>query len=126
MTIVRCPRCRDELTAPAKASAKALVGCPLCLEEYLLSEALTGGPPVRGVIGGDMHDESSSHAGGDEYRLSGGGFTGVFDSSAPSGATVAPARPAIAGAARAKKPEKNAVVELVKVVLGGVVGLAIG
>ena len=38
MTIVRCPRCRDEVSVPAKATARALVRCPLCLEQYLLAE----------------------------------------------------------------------------------------
>jgi len=126
MTIVRCPRCRDEVTAPAKASTKALVRCPLCLEEYLLSEALTGVPPALIVVGGEVDEQSAEQVGGDEYRLSGGGFAGVFDTSASADAAVAPSRPSVTAAPRPKKPEKNAALELVKIVLGGVVGLAIG
>ena len=46
MTIVRCPRCRDEVTIPAKAPLTALVRCPLCHEKYLLSEAASQLPPA--------------------------------------------------------------------------------
>ena len=45
MTIVRCPRCRDEVTVPRHAGSGSLVRCPLCLEQYLLSEALANAPP---------------------------------------------------------------------------------
>src|SRR5688572_2935447 len=107
MTIVHCPRCRDEVTVPAKASPRALVRCPLCLEEYLLAEALAEMPPALLVVGGEMEEEPAlvgggsvaAEAGGD-YSLAGdGGYgAGVFDSSAPAGAAVSPARVGKAGA----------------------------
>src|SRR5437868_2403637 len=50
MTIVRCPRCGDEVLLPPRAASGALVRCPLCLEEYLLAEALTQVPPALVVI----------------------------------------------------------------------------
>src|SRR5262245_45970899 len=69
MSIVRCPRCRDEVTVPAKASGRALVRCPLCLEEYLLAEALTNAPPPLVIIGGEVEQSAiQSSAPGTEYQ----------------------------------------------------------
>ncbi len=141
MKIVECPRCRDEVTVPSRAKARTLVRCPLCLEEYLLREALAELPPMLEVLdgsGGDDDDEGGgdlvgagaplkSAAGaiggvGDEYRVAGGGFGGVLDSSPATGAVVSPAtRPSVSGT-RPKRKEKSAVVEIIKVVVGGVVG----
>jgi hypothetical protein len=134
MTVVHCPCCRDEVTVPAKASPRALVRCPLCLEEYRLSEALSELPPALLVIDGTVADEEAALVGageaeaeaGGSYEMAGGGVygsAGVFDSSAPAGATVAPARP-LKGKIRKKKP-KNAIVEILKVVIGGVVGIGL-
>ena len=131
MSVVRCPRCRDEVTLPAKASSKALVRCPLCLEEYLLAEALTHAPPTLLVIGGALDsgaaesDAAAQRA--DEYRLVGGGFSAdVFDASAPATAAAMPARPVVRSGGRPRKKEKNPIIEAIKVVLGGVVGLSLG
>jgi hypothetical protein len=140
MNIVRCPRCMDDVTVPLRASPKALVRCPLCLEEYLLSEALDGLPPALVVLdGSEMADEPAlagagvaraeagraEYGGGDEYRLTGGAFDAALDASGPGAAVGAP-RPVVKGAARPKKKEKSALVELVKIVLGGLVGLTLG
>jgi len=124
----------DDVTMPLRASPKALVRCPLCLEEYTLSEALGGLPPTLVVLdGSELEDEpalvgggvvQAEYGGGDEYRLSGGGFGAALDASGP-GAGVAAPRPVVKGA-RAKRKEKNAFVELVKIVLGGLVGLTLG
>ena len=134
MTVVQCPRCRDEVTVPAKASPRALVRCPLCLEEYTLREALAELPPTLIVIDGSVADEdaelvgagvASAHAGGG-YELSGGGFpsAAVLDSSAPAEAAVVPAK--LKGKLRPKKKQASAIVEMTKVVVGGVVGLTMG
>ncbi len=136
MTIVNCPRCRDEVTVPARASRKALVRCPLCLEEYLLGEAVEL-PPALIVLDGsadgdelalvgagvasDTAQAGGMELGGDEYRLSGGGFGAALDSRPSAGASLSPARPAVKGA-RPKRKEKSPVVEVMKVVVGGVVG----
>src|SRR5207302_4542335 len=58
MTIVRCPRCRDDVTVPSGATVRALVRCPLCLEQYLLAEALANAPPLLVIIGGEVADEA--------------------------------------------------------------------
>src|SRR5262245_25298660 len=133
MTIVQCPRCRDEVTVPAKASPKALVRCPLCLEEYLLIEALSQLPPTLLVIDGSVTEDEpalagagAAAAGGDEYRMSGPAWSGMTDSSAPAGATVAPSRPQVKAAPRRKETEKSVIAEGIKIILGGVVGLGMG
>jgi hypothetical protein len=135
MNIVRCPRCLDDVTIPLRASPKALVRCPLCLEEYLLSEALGGLPPVLEVIdGSDTADEpalvgasaaavGAEYDGGHDYHLSGGSYDAALDSSAP--ARPAATRPVVTGA-RPKKKERNAFVEMIKIVGGGLIGLAMG
>jgi hypothetical protein len=140
MKIVECPRCRDEVTVPARARARSLVRCPLCLEEYLLREALAELPPMLEVLDGSGGEEDDGEADlvgagaplkaaagaigdvGDEYRVAGGGFGGVLDSSPAAGVTVSTAaRPAVKGA-RPKRKERSALVEMAKVVAGGIVG----
>ena len=133
MTIVHCPRCRDEVTVPAKASPRALVRCPLCLEEYLLAEALAEMPPALLIVGDETDEEpalvgagAASAEGGDDYSARGGFGGGVFDSSAPGGAAVAPARTAVKSGARPRRKEKSAFGEIIKIVLGGIIGLSLG
>jgi hypothetical protein len=127
MTVVRCPRCRDEVSVPAKASSQALVRCPLCLEEYVLAEALAHAPPALVVISGEAETQSeiSNAAGavrsGDDYRLA-----GVFDATAPPRPVAKPVRPLVKGPPRPRRRETSAVAELIKIVLGGVVGLSMG
>ena len=132
MTIVHCPRCRDEVTAPAGATVKTLVRCPLCLEEYVLGEAVGELPPALIVLDGSAEGDElelvgagapagEGRAGGEgEYRLSGGGFERAF-AARPSGSSSVAARPAVKGE-RPKRKERSAVLEVVKVVGGGVVG----
>ena len=139
MNIVRCPRCLDDVTVPMRASPKALVRCPLCLEEYLLREALGGLPPELVVLDGSEREEEPALVGADaglaeveqaelggsgEYRMSGASYGAALDTGGPGAAVAAP-RPAIKGA-RPKRKEKNGFVELIKIVLGGALGLTLG
>ncbi|MFV1966822.1 MAG: hypothetical protein ACC628_15460 [Pirellulaceae bacterium] len=50
MSIVNCPRCREQVSIPAETSVEASVQCPLCQEEYRLEVALSQLPPVLIVI----------------------------------------------------------------------------
>src|SRR5688572_26794607 len=121
MTIVNCPRCRDEVTVPARASRRALVRCPLCLEEYLLGAAIELPPALIVLDGSADGDEpelvgagagleaaeaGGRERGGDEYRLSGGSFGEALESRPSAGASISPARPAVKGA-RPKRKEKS-------------------
>jgi hypothetical protein len=134
MTIVQCPRCRDEVTVPARAQAKSLVRCPLCLEEYLVGEALDELPPMLEVldgsdggeeadlvpVGGSAHEAAFAVGGmGSEYRVAGGGFERALDASPAAGTSVA--RPGVKGA-RPKRKEKSIVWEMMKIVAGGLIG----
>jgi hypothetical protein len=137
MKIVECPRCRDEVTVPARAKAKSLVRCPLCMEEYLLREALDELPPTLEVLDGSDGGEEPELVGagapareagrarggvGDEYRVAGGGFGAALDSAPAGGATVSPAaRPGVKGT-RPKRKERSVIVEMAKIVAGGLIG----
>jgi hypothetical protein len=48
--ISTCPRCRLQVSLPAKASPAAQVKCPLCSAEYALQEALNEVPPMLIVL----------------------------------------------------------------------------
>src|SRR5262245_30454415 len=125
MTIVRCPRCRDEVTVPLKATVRALVRCPLCLEEYLLAEALANAPPALVIIGGEVEQSAiQSPAEGDsEYRLAGGIVPAAHKAAA---ATSVPLRPVVRAPSRSRRQEKGGLILLVNYVVGGVMGLALG
>jgi hypothetical protein len=132
MTVVRCPRCRDEVTVPNGATERALVRCPLCLEQYLLAEALANAPPLLAIIGGEVkqhvlaassqpgsHDEAEG-----DYRfaaphISGASHVPVTAATAAPSAGVALARPAIRTGRRAQRKEKSGLLFLVNVVAGG-------
>ena len=121
MAIVRCPRCRDEVTVPPRATRKALVRCPLCLEQYLLAEALANAPPQLVIIGGEV--ETSAIAAPDEhpeYRMA---VPAHFE--APRAAVVFP-RPVVQSRPRPRRQEKGGLVLLINYVVGGVMGLALG
>ena len=45
MMIANCPRCKDKITVPEGAGENSKVACPLCRDEFLLSEVLQGLPP---------------------------------------------------------------------------------
>ncbi len=123
MTIVRCPRCRDEVTMPAKATSRALVRCPLCLEQYLLAEALGNAPPPLVIIGGEVEQAAieAADADGIEYEVA-----DALVGRGPAAGSLRPARPMVRPLARPRKKEKNGLVLLVNYVLGGVLGLSLG
>jgi hypothetical protein len=135
MSIVRCPRCRDEVTVPSRASQKALVRCPLCLEEYLLQEALSLMPPALEVIDGSLGVEEpalaavGAAAGDESYELAGrgersSGFAGAFDASPGTGSATVGPRPASKGA-RPKRKERGILGTVLGPVLGGIVGIVL-
>ena len=59
--ISTCPKCRKQVTVPRKLDGSSLVRCPLCEEEYELSESLELAPPelivVKAVYSEDYYDE---------------------------------------------------------------------
>lgn len=140
MTIASCPKCSDEVALPPGASPKATVRCPLCQEEFHLSDILDGMPPLLVVVDDPEAAEpavaavpsfGTPAAGADVGEL------GIADadpvSVTPSfgiESSVAPAtgaKPAARRRRAAPRPKKkrNPVVEVVKIVLGGIAGLTI-
>lgn len=140
MTIVSCPRCSDEVALPAGASPKATVRCPLCQDEFLLSDILDSMPPLLIVVddpeafeaaGVAVPDFRSGAAGVDagELALAGPDPVPVTPSFGIE-SSVAPATGAVPTSRRrraAPRPRKkrSAAMETVKIVLGGIAGLAI-
>jgi hypothetical protein len=120
------------------ASAEATVSCPLCQEEFTFSEILDKMPPALVVVT-DPNPPIATTATKDKESSSGGGFdfagggdeegfklapeepsgTGfAFDEAdAPQKSSASASRP------RPKKKAKNPMVEIVKVVLGGVIAI---
>jgi hypothetical protein len=132
MAIVRCPRCRDEVTVPPGATSRALVRCPLCLEQYLLSEALAAAPPLLVIIGGEVsqaaieRSAAESHAVtvGHDYRLA-ETFAHSPDShwGHAAAATLAPRAPAGLAGRRARKREPNSILLALSWIGGGALSL---
>jgi hypothetical protein len=128
MTIIRCPRCRDEVSVPQGATSRALVRCPLCLEQYLLSEALNNAPPALVIIGGEVEQAAIvSPAADEEYRLTGSqGPSAAYQAAAAGSPTTAAVRPAVRTAPRPRPRQGNPLLLLINYVGGGVMGLALG
>ncbi len=134
MTIVACPKCADSVVLPGRASRLATVRCPLCQEQFPLAEVLDKMPPALVVVddpeaaatavapaGGTAADELVAAVFSDSAGA--GGFAPLSIETEGAPATGAPRgrRPV----ARAKRKHKSPLVEGLKIVLGGVAGLAI-
>jgi len=132
MTIVACPKCGDSVALPGRASRLATVRCPLCQEQFPLGEVLDKLPPALVVIADPEAAETAAAA--DEAPgafaapalsepAGDGGFAplSIGTASAPAPSVPRGRRPPV----RAKRKPKNPVVEGIKIVLGGVAGLAI-
>ncbi len=127
MSIVACPRCRDEVTLPARLSPQARVRCPLCRDEYTLSEALAKMPPMLIVLDAGPDADVGGY-GEPEYKVAGDAAPamGVFDSSPAVGDAPAMPRAGVkAGARPKKKSGGGAVSQIVQVVLGGIGAFAL-
>ncbi|MCA9177651.1 MAG: hypothetical protein KDB14_24440 [Planctomycetales bacterium] len=145
MSIKRCPYCMDEVRIPAGVPETATVRCPLCLEEYQLLEV--GLPPLLEVVdGGDAMLVGAGVVSGaaaageadtaDGYRLAGSDLKVAKDTSDDGGALPAfslTEEKAASGATstvktsrRPAKKKASPIKEMVKIVGGGVIGLAIG
>ncbi|WP_254511558.1 hypothetical protein [Anatilimnocola floriformis] len=137
MSIVACPRCRDEVMLPGNLSPQARVRCPLCRDEYTLSEALAKMPPMLIVVdagpkpahspaysqseaGAFAQPEAIDYAESD-YQVSSDLTAGgaAFDSSGAVGESPASVSPK-KYKAKPKKKEAGPIAMLIQVVLGGV------
>lgn len=129
MILVDCPRCGDNVLAPSGVSPAARVRCPLCMDEFELSEAMAQLPPELIVLEPVMA-ELNSAASTASTSAAASGFS--IDTSSPAPEFKfeqgsAPVRPQV----EIRQPEpinrpKKVVFEIFKVVLGGLLGLTIG
>ena len=138
MIVVGCPACGDNVLAPSGVSTEANVRCPLCMEEFLLSAFFTHLPPelivLEQAVPVDIAPVDIAPVDIAPVEI------GLGKSTLDAALTVEPDVPAFEferGSApvrpqvevrqptSAAKP-KNVVYEMLKVVLGGVLGLAIG
>ena len=131
MTTVNCPKCEELVRMPANASAQALVQCPLCVEEFELSMALDRLAPMLVVLSDPEAADTLTELDGDvaapnfsfDEPASEPASDPAFafeDGSAEKSGSVAARR------ARSQRHQKSAVKEMIKVVVGGVIGLSIG
>lgn len=130
-----CPRCREPVALPYNASPRALVECPLCLERYPLEEALRGAPPMLRVLDDPDAGLTAVETPG-EFRLA--PTTGDVAAMLPARAEAAPAfdfreaaapslpkRPTPSSVSHRRRAPKNPLIEGVKIVGGGLVGIAL-
>lgn len=146
MTTVSCPKCNDQVSVPSSAPRSARVRCPLCQEEYDLADALAQLPPALIIVSaevaedpvlaavGGMDAATGSHIGsemdhGFGGHLEGGSSkefsAGLLDGGPSRESLVSAPSPSFRSAPRPKRQEKSMVGELVKIVLGGVVGIGL-
>lgn len=131
MSTISCPKCQDQVTVPASAPRSARVRCPLCQEEYDLADALAQLPPALIVISAAPEEELVLASVGalEENSLEGGPrqefSAGLLDTGPAQEKLVSTPTPSFRSAPRPKRKEKSMVVELVKIVLGGVVGIGL-
>ena len=133
MLVSRCPSCNESITVP-DAPRVSRVRCPLCQDEYLLSDVLDKSPPMlelldapagsvafsateaetRGVPAAFAFDEAPAPA----------AEPAAFDFDAGSAPATA-SRPVTKAPRRARRKQRNPLVEVAKIVGGGVAGLFI-
>ena len=146
MTTVSCPKCNDQVSVPSSAPRSARVRCPLCQEEYDLADALAQLPPALIIVSaevaedpvlaavGGMDAATGSHIGSEMDHGFGGHLegdsskefsAGLLDGGPSRESLVSAPTPAFRSGPRPKRQEKSMVGELVKIVLGGVVGIGL-
>jgi hypothetical protein len=147
--IVTCPKCHEQVMLPGGVSPNARVRCPLCQEDYLLSEAMDRLPPALQIL--DPGEPVGGAGGLATYAnpYAAPAATGLLDSElAPAASDLGaesaesdwnpaistmpeqyemptPAAPSVRTSSRPRRKPKSAVGEIIKVVLGGVAGLSI-
>lgn len=130
MIILNCPKCSEAVTLAAGVRDSARVRCPLCQEEYVVSEALGKLPPTLIVVDAASGTEETERpleptweTSSDAAGSSPAPF--AFTSGRDSTSTASTGAPRISAKPRPKRKPKNPAIEGVKVVGGGIAGLLI-
>ena len=133
MSIAKCPHCQDEVRVPS-VHIESIVQCPLCKEEYSLKEVMKSLPPALIVVeqagvSGDAIIGSSVVVPREGEAAEAAEPAAPFkfeDTSQPSDDDKPrPAAPPAVVTSSRRRKEKSAAGELLKVIFGGVVGVAI-
>ena len=148
MIVAPCPRCDSPVTVPP-ARPSAQVRCPRCQEEYALSELFDALPPPLELLdpgdaldaddadfqpawGGAAYGAAVGYAGGDDSDEGGvataespAGEAFSFDE-APAPHKVQPASPAaVKTGPRRRRKQRNPLIQIGLIVVGGVVGIVL-
>lgn len=136
MTVATCPACRESVTVPVDATPQCTVRCPLCHEQFPLAAFLAQLPPSLIVVG-DEPDEASAEEERDEAAQAHvllGSFVSAdeddasaesvpefdFIASAPEGEAEESPR---AASRRGRGRQKNATLEVLKIVAGALLAI---
>ena len=142
MSIVSCPKCADSVVMPEGASPAATVRCPLCQEEFQLSELLDAMPPALIIV--EDPKAADQPAAPDSLFFADSAadrpinlLDEVETNSQPRAISIGPLETSSAPsttpssgkgrrvAPRPQRKKKNPAVEVAKVFFGGVAGLVI-
>lgn len=142
MSTATCPRCDEQVRVPHGVSPEVTVKCPLCQEEYSLSEPLTklppllivvddlGAPPVDEMADGDSR-QAAEEAPLEEESTNQFAFASVdsdatpeFDFDSSSAASAGPTT-TIRSTARRSKPKGSPVKSILSIVIGGMLAFPI-
>jgi hypothetical protein len=133
MTVSTCPSCHESVTVPVEAQPDSIVRCPLCQEEFQLTEFLSQLPPpliVLSPTGEPLSDGTGLKAEKEEGRSS------LFPQmAAPTAEDNVPAFDFVPGSASTEensgvdtsfaplRRQKNPTIEIAKIVAGGLLAL---
>jgi hypothetical protein len=109
LMISTCPRCQEPVSIPTGVEVSALVRCPLCAEEYALSEALAAAPP-------ELVPVASSPAGGEPIEP-----IRNFEEENEA-AAVAKQFANVSVTPRRRRKPKSAIRTLIEIITGGLAG----
>ena len=138
--ISKCPKCQRAITVPDGIVADATVQCPICEEEYPLSDALAEAPPALVPVGGsgdsdvlaaEMPGTAAAMAGARDGQKAAEGMAEEeiqFDldgSGTDEGSDQGKAGAAAAVAAPKKKKKKGTFRMMAEPIIGGFIGLGL-
>jgi hypothetical protein len=114
-----CPRCQKQVSIPAGVDPTAWVRCPLCAEEYALSEALSAAPPELIPVSPHSAESAAPIACDPDAEIH-------HDAEPENEAAMVVKHFADSAPARPRRKPKSALRTLIEVALGGLAGCLVG
>jgi hypothetical protein len=143
MTIANCPRCSEQVSVPDGASHEATVRCPLCRDEYSLSEALAQLPPSLIVVS-DFGEEPATAVADEEGSpwaalnlddddadevslapMDDASPAAAFDFASGSAPTSGKPTAASRSSSQSRKPKGSPIKSVLSIVIGGLLAFPI-